>query len=331
MKSNYVLFTLTILTLLFFGFCTSPNSKTNNTKPINKSDIDGEIKNSNPAFPLPEVPLLIAGSQEGAIYLSKHFWDLFPFTDKKLISQPDITEQGFVDYIQLLNDIPYDHVESSINIMLNKAKTEPAMYNHFASLFEKYLYDPNSPFRNDEIYIPVVENIVQSDIIPETELLRYKFQQEMILKNRVGTKAADFVYTLANGNKNRMHSLQSNYLLLFFTNPDCPTCAVVTEELSNSKVLARTFSLNTPTSTPILSVLSIYPDSNIDEWRKALPKLPQKNWVNAYDDGTVLTNKRLYDIKAIPTLYLLDKDKKVILKDTSLEAIEDYFMRMGMK
>ena len=34
---------------------------------------------------------------------------------------------------------------------------------------------------------------------------------------------------------------------------------------------------------------------------------------------------RLYDIKAIPTIYLLDSDKKVILKDCSLEAVESFF------
>ncbi|HBK95202.1 MAG TPA: DUF5106 domain-containing protein, partial [Porphyromonadaceae bacterium] len=40
-----------------------------------------------------------------------------------------------------------------------------------------------------------------------------------------------------------------------------------------------------------------------------------------------ITKQKLYDIKAIPTLYLLDKDKKVILKDTSIEAIESFFAK----
>ena len=64
----------------------------------------------------------------------------------------------------------------------------------------------------------------------------------------------------------------------------------------------------------------------VEEWRKALPQMPHDNWINGYDDGTIITNKRLYDIKAIPTLYLLDKNKRIILKDTSLEEIENYFM-----
>lgn len=34
--------------------------------------------------------------------------------------------------------------------------------------------------------------------------------------------------------------------------------------------------------------------------------------------------KNLYDLKAIPTLYLLDKDKKVLLKDATVAQIDQY-------
>jgi len=51
-------------------------------------------------------------------------------------------------------------------------------------------------------------------------------------------------------------------------------------------------------------------------------------WIHAYDKGMEITQRRLYDIKAIPTLYLLDKEKKVLLKDTSVEALESFFSVM---
>jgi hypothetical protein len=42
-----------------------------------------------------------------------------------------------------------------------------------------------------------------------------------------------------------------------------------------------------------------------------------------------ITRERLYDIKAIPTIYLLDSDKKVLLKDSSIEAVESFFSIMN--
>lgn len=330
MNSYISLFTLLLAGTLTFSHCTSPSEKYKNKNQIEQSVSSDVIGNTTPTFTPPSVPLVITDPDEAMLYLSKHFWDQFPFADTSLIEQPDITEQAFVDYMQILNEVSYNDAEKSINSMLDKAKGTPIMYSHFAALYQKYLYDPNSPFRNDELYIPVVNNLLKSGLLSEVDQSVYGFHQEMIMKNRIGTPATNFEYTLANGEKKKLHSLQSSYLILFFTNPDCPTCAAVTQELSNSEVLARTFSINNPATTPLLTVLSIYPDSNIDEWRKALPNMPQQHWVNAYDDRTVITNKRLYDIKAIPTLYLLDKNKKIILKDTSLEAIEEYFVKMGL-
>ena len=332
MKSGLSLFILLLFSTLTFTHCTSPSSNDTNKgqieQPVDSAESESSIHTS---FPLPTVPVVITDPDEAMLYLSKHFWDQFPFADTTLIGKPDITEQGFVDYIQILNEIPHVDAEKSLVFMLDKAKETPAMYVHFASLYTKYLYEPNSPFRNEELYIPVVNNLLKSGLLSETDQSVYGFHQEMIMKNRVRTTATDFVYTLANGDKKKMHALQSSYLILFFTNPDCPACAALTQELSNSKALWSMFSMNNPPINSMLTVLSIYPDSNIDQWRKALPNLPQKHWVNAYDDGTVITNKRLYDIKAIPTLYLLNKNKEIILKDTSLEEIEKYFRKLGMK
>lgn len=318
-----------IIMLAFFTFsgCTSQSSKQSDNTSSTKSNALVHPENSAPKFPLPTVPVMITNSEDVVSYLSKHYWDLYNFADTNLIAQPDITEQGLVDYIQLLNRLSSIEAEKSLTTMLDQAKSHPTMYSHFASLYEKYLYDPNSPFRNDELYIPIVNHLVESRVLSHAQQEAYRFQQKMVLKNRVGTTATNFAYTLATGEKRMMHALQSNYLILFFTNPDCPSCSITTDQLVNSKALQGVFALNNPTSI-MLTVLSVYPDSSINEWLKALPSLPQKHWVNSYDDGEIIANKLLYDIKAIPTLYLLDKNKKVILKDATLEEIEKFFMEV---
>ncbi|HZJ79363.1 MAG TPA: DUF5106 domain-containing protein [Dysgonamonadaceae bacterium] len=327
MKFNLHIPFLVLFTLIALGSCTSQTSKPSEEKGLSEQENSINGVNSDTKFPLPSVPVMITSRDDVSIYLSKHYWDLYDFADTTLIKQPEITEQGLVDYIHLLYQLSYTDAEKSINTMLDRAKQHPTMYAHFATLYEKYFYDPNSPFRNDELYIPVVNHLVESGILTQIKQEVYSFQQKMVLKNRAGTKATNFAFTLANGENKMMHTIRSNYLILFFTNPDCPSCATTTEQLVNSKALQGIFSLNNPASM-MLTVLSIYPDSNIDEWRKALPSLPQKHWINSYDDGEVIANKQLYDIKAIPTLYLLDKDKKVILKDTTLEAIEEFFMEI---
>lgn len=282
------------------------------------------VQNANSAFPLPEIPESIKDNRERAIYLSKYYWDSFPFNDTSLISQIEVTEQGLVDYIHILNYIPFNDAKKSLNNLFTQAQENPKMYTHFASLFQKYYYDADSPFRNEELYIPTLDIILKSNVLSPSDQEAYDFQREMIHKNRVGTKASDFDYTLFNGEDKRMRDFKSDFLILLFTNPNCSICSDITDEINNSEVLKKVFSHNS-FNRNMLTVMSIYPGNDVKQWYEKLSSMPQKNWINGYDNGMVITNKRVYDIKAIPTIYLLDKNKRIILKDTSLEEIESYF------
>ena len=51
--------------------------------------------------------------------------------------------------------------------------------------------------------------------------------------------------------------------------------------------------------------------------------MPQ-GWIKGYDDGLVISSQRLYNLNAIPSLYLLDAEKRVLVKDgTSVAQIEN--------
>ena len=72
-----------------------------------------------------------------------------------------------------------------------------------------------------------------------------------------------------------------------------------------------------------LEVLAIYADAEKEIWEKYKDELPG-NWKVGYNHSQSVITKGLYDLKAMPTLYLLDKNKKVVLKDKSWEEIERY-------
>lgn len=48
-------------------------------------------------------------------------------------------------------------------------------------------------------------------------------------------------------------------------------------------------------------------------------------WINAYDKEQVLTRDLLYDLSSIPSFYLLDKEKKVLLKDADWNQVMEFF------
>ena len=68
-----------------------------------------------------------------------------------------------------------------------------------------------------------------------------------------------------------------------------------------------------------LTVLAIYTEGNLDVWKTTISELP-KEWIVGTDREEI-KQRCLYDLKAMPSLYLLDGDKKVILKDVSYRKI----------
>ena len=73
-----------------------------------------------------------------------------------------------------------------------------------------------------------------------------------------------------------------------------------------------------------LVILAVYPDEDIVAWREHTADFP-KEWLNGYDKDQMINQEELYDLRAIPSFYLLDKDKRVILKDVPVEQIEVYY------
>ncbi len=316
-------FSIIVLTGLLFiiGFsCLS--SKKAQTEPVEDHLTSTGIIVSD-TFLLPHIPEVITDPAERAKYLVMHYWDRFDFGCRDLIQRPEISEQAFVDYINILGYVPTEEVDASLGYTLRKAEVDTIMYLHFIQLFEKYFYDPNSPFRNEELYLPVLQEVIHSPLLTEEMRSRYEFQQIMANKNRVGASASDFTYTVSSGQSFRLYDLKSEYILLMFTDPGCSTCEAVTGRLRSSKELNDALALNSATRS-MLTVIEIYPDSDLQEWNAHLSEMP-RHWVNGYDKSGEIEAKRLYDIKAFPTLYLLDRDKKVLLKDTSIEMIESFF------
>ena len=176
---------------------------------------------------------------------------------------------------------------------------------------------------NEELYIPVLRYIVNSERVGEIDKMRPAFRLEMALKNRVGNPATDFTYTLPSGKKGKLSGINADYTILFFNNPDCNACRAIKAEVEASGVVKNLLNTKVQGNRKKLVFLSVFPDPELEVWRRMLPEQP-KEWMCTYDDGQVITKERLYDLRAIPTFYLLDREKRVLLKDAPFRVIETY-------
>lgn len=257
--------------------------------------------------------------EERLQYRVDHFWDDFDFEDDKQLTMLS-REQMIYAISEYVTLIPEERADSLMRTLIRRASTSHDMLDYFYTLCEIVLHNPNSALRNDEYYIPVLEELVASPLLDEYERIAPAYDLEIALKNRIGRVATDFVYTLEDDTQGNLHNIKANYTILMFSNPECPLCGEIMRQIASSQLLTALIEHG------VLKVLTLYPDEDIAHWRKYIDNIPSE-WIRAYDKGGVLTKERLYNLSAIPALYLLDRDKRVLIKDgTSVADIESLLM-----
>lgn len=300
-----ILFALLVITLC----CTSCAGQ-------QKKETSVETKKER-GFQLPEVPVMLDTPEARAAFVCEHFWDHFDFADTVYIHLPDITEQAIVNFMDLIPRVPEALGDKSMQILWQKAAPHSPMLWHFWETMSRYWKDANSPIRNEEMFIRLCRSVESVAEVEEGLKQRASFARTLAEKNRVGQPAIDFTYTLASGKKGQMYGLKADYTLLFFYNPDCQTCMEIKNAMKQSSRLKELV------SSEKMKVLTLYPDEDVALWRSHLNELSDE-WVNGYDKGQILTNELHYDLSAIPSFYLLDKDKKVLLKDADWREVMQF-------
>ena len=271
---------------------------------------------SQAQFPFPEIPATMTEPEARKAYLLTHYWEQFDFADTTLVDNRDVTEQGFVNFIALLADNTLEElVRESLKNWCTGFVGKDYARRVLTQTTDEYLYNPNSPFYNERLYGMYLEALL--GMLPQADAMRssYQFKLKLVKRNNPGNQATDFTYYLPDGRRRTLADTQvkGDRLLLMFYDPECESCHEVLLQMAADTALAEAV------RTGKLSVLAVYTEGNDEVWRKALPDMPE-GWMVGTDREAV-KGGALYDLKAMPSLYLLDGKKTVLLKDAAYEKI----------
>lgn len=289
-------------------------------------------------FPVVQVPAIIDDQHEAVEYMAENYWNVFMDVSKGYPSDSLMSngvlktevEQKFADWTAVLGMADLRTIEKAVGNIYDKAlecerkKPESNIFETFADLFIKYYYNPNSPLRNEEIYLYFVRKYAEYPGHTEEMKGKYEREAKLCAFNRIGEKAADFRFSDRRGKFYRLHDIESEFTLLFFSNPGCEACMEIINVLKGEEVISGMI------ASKVLSVVNVYIDEDIEDWLSYMPIYPQE-WYNGFDPDFVLRKNTLYNIRAIPSLYLLDKEKKVIFKDSPENVIFNYLYQIGVR
>ncbi|WP_025843103.1 DUF5106 domain-containing protein [Porphyromonas gingivicanis] len=264
------------------------------------------------AFPPPAIPLTIQNAHERALYYVQHFWDNCDFDQHKLLQSPKKLEQSLVNLLGVALYFPVDKVQKSLIYPLERS--QDSLFLFFKNQYERYLYEPQSPFFNEEYYLPIVEWLAETPKIDLTTQEKTKYFARLMKRNRVGYLAEDFQFLTSDSVSYTLSNFRGKATILMFYSPGCHSCQEVIAKMKENIELRQLI------QSKKSNLLFINAEDNWDVWRGSIEELPSFGIAGFNSDGKV-TEVPLYDLKYSPTLYLLDQEGKVVLKDTTFEHI----------
>lgn len=143
--------------------------------------------------------------------------------------------------------------------------------------------------------------------------------KERVIKlqyNLLGMKGQDLALETLDGEFVKLHEFDAKYTVLYFFETDCGHCKKVTPRLK-PEILDAYQDLD-------VKIMAVYTQQDKVAWKKYIEENELFDFVNCYDANYQTNFRIFYDVYSTPTIYLLDKDKKIIAKRLDIENLKGF-------
>lgn len=259
-------------------------------------------------------------------YIKAHYWDVSNFYDDRLIRTPFFESRLDVYFNQFVNR-KADSVNKEIDWILSYANANEEMQKYMLMYFVNRYLRRNSAM-DQQVFVHVFEKYFAqknytwlSDVIKKTITNR----AYTIMATSPGKAAAAIELPDTAGIKTSLQNLPAAYTLIAIWDPTCGHCKELLPRLDSFyKAKWKPFDLK-------IFALAMETDGTKDKWGNLIKALHLTEWTHVYyskaeDKERTASGKesysQLYNVVTFPTLYLLDKDKKIIAKFVTPEQVD---------
>ncbi len=254
-----------------------------------------------------------------AEFLKKNALNNVNFNDSEMIYS-DLFANKSIEYLtyyrnqQLPKALLEQEFTKAVDTLLNRAKVNELVYQHMT----EYLVDGFTKFGFDAIINYIVDNyVIKDDICLDAKVestIQKRIDQSKYFK--IGSKVPNIILPDAVGNEVDLSKIKSEKVLILFYASWCPHC---------KNTIAQLVKLYNKQKPKKIEILAISLDEERDEWLKII-KDNNLNWLNVSDlkgwSGDTTLN---YYIYATPTMFLVDKEKKIISKPMTSNDLTKIF------
>jgi len=176
----------------------------------------------------------------------------------------------------------------------------------------------------DAVYVHVAEKYYatgEASWVSEENLGKIMNNAKKLKPILIGKTAPDFTIYKEDKSKFALKDVDTEYTLLFFWAPDCGHCKKAIPHLNDFRDTHKDLDIT------ILSICNKTGDKFEECW-SAIEEKDLTGYINLgdqYQKSRILSN---YYVKSTPKIFILDKEKKILLKDIGAESLPDIFKEL---
>lgn len=147
-----------------------------------------------------------------------------------------------------------------------------------------------------------------------------------LMANITGNPAANIELKDLNDKQTSLYEVQSPFVLVTIWDPTCSHCKEMLPKLDSA------YQAKWKTLGVKMFGMAKETDGNKDTWTSFIKQHKLSDWTHVYYskedekkrvEAGIPGYSQLYDVQSFPTVYLLDKDKRIIAKKVSLEQVSE--------
>lgn len=247
-------------------------------------------------------------------YYKTHFLDGIDCADEGSMRAP-VFHSKVLEYLDKVTFQIPDSVIKSVDFVLSKMEPNSETYRFWVvTLFQKY--QNSSVMGLDRLFLHIADNYylngkadwAEPEMIKElTEEL--KFHRD----NQIGNKALQINLLDSALAPLDLYSVDKDYIVLFFYDPDCGHCRKKTPVLVDVYHEMK----------DDVEIMAINVGTDLKKWKDFIVEY-KMDWINASDPNYKSNFRMQYNVRSTPTIYVLYKNKEIIAKKLSVEDIDGF-------
>jgi len=245
------------------------------------------------------------------------FFDNLDFSDDRLIRTPFL-QQKIDRYIKELTVQSADSLIKEADFIIGKARANKEVLNHTIWYITSQ-YEQPKVLGTDGLYVHLVEKywLTRQIEVSDTATLTSLRERVQTLKPLLtGKVLPNFSVQDTLGRFRSLNDINAAYTVVFFYDPECGHCR------ESAPKLRQFYEANKAKG---LQIFAVAVQNSPEKWNQFIREFKLQKLMNGYGPSAGIDYKRRYDVYSTPTVYVLDRSKKILARRLPIEDLEGYF------